>query len=503
LYVAETVTDVSSPAHPEVAWWPVGAVAAALTALLLATAGSYDYHRDELYFRLLGQHPDWGYVDQPPFTPLLTRLSIDVLGDTVWAIRTPYAFMAGILVILSALIAREVGGGRAAQVLATTGMLAAFPLIAGHMTITDTPDMIVWLLVVLFAMRALLRGTHRSWLWLGLVVGLGLYNKYLVILLLLCLAAGLLVVGPRRVLWSPWVWAGLGIAVVVGLPNLVWQVAAGFPQLSMAHALAVNKGDDARTTMLPLQIIMLGVTVAPIWVAGIVTLLRDRALRPVRALAVAYLVMVPLLLVIAGQPYYTIAMLLILYAVGCVPTVRWFAGRPVRRVLLAAAIVVNVAVSVVLALPVVPVGSLHATPIPAINPTTRDQIGWQTYVRQIAGAYDSLSPADKAVAVLLTGNYGEAGALDRFGRAYGLPKVYSGQNQLYHFGPPPESATVVVVVFEDGRTLLGRTFGSCTAATRLINGVGVDNEEEGATVWICRKPVASWRNLWPSFQHFD
>jgi hypothetical protein len=271
----------------------------------------------------------------------------------------------------------------------------------------------------------------------------------------------------------------------------------------MAHALQVNKGDDARTTMVPLQIIMIGATVTPIWVAGIVTLFRDRALRPVRAFAVAYLVMVPVLLIVAGQPYYTMGLLMALYAVGCVPTVRWFAGRPVRRILVAAAVVVNMAGSIVIALPVIPVGSLGATPIPAINQTARDQIGWRTYVRQVAGVYDSLPPADKAVAVLLTGNYGEAGALDRYGPAYGLPKVYSGQNQLYHLGPPPESATVVVVVFEDGRTLLGRSFGSCTASARLINGVGVDNEEEGATVWICRQPVASWGNLWPSFQHFD
>jgi len=124
-------------------------------------------------------------------------------------------------------------------------------------------------------------------------------------------------------------------------------------------------------------------------------------------------------------------------------------------------------------------------------------------VRQIAAAYDRLSPADKAVAVLLTGNYGEAGALDRYGPAYHLPRVYSGQNELYHLGPPPESATVVVAVFEDDRSLLDRSFGSCTAAGTLTNGVGVNNEEEGAAVLICRKPLSSWKNLWPSFHRFS
>jgi hypothetical protein len=486
--------------RPPVAWLPVGVIAAGTTTVLLATAGGYDYHRDELYFRLLGQHPAWGYVDQPPFTPLLTRLSIAIFGDTVWAIRIPGALMIGVVAILAALVAREVGAGRLGQSLAALGALTGFPLIAGHITLTATPDLIVWLVVILLAMRALLRDRPRLWLGVGLTVGLGLYNKHLVVLLLLMLAAGLLLVGPRKVLLSPWVYAGMGIALVVGLPNLVYQVVNDFPQLDMAAALARDKGEDARITMLPLQLVMLGVPYVPIWIAGLVTLLRDRRLRPIRALAVTYPLMIVLLLVIAGQPYYTLGLLLAIYAIGCAPVERWLTGMS-RRVLVGAAVVANIAISAIIALPIVPAADLGDTVIPEINQGTRDQIGWQTYVRQVADVYAALPPEDQARAVIVTGNYGEAGAIERYGRASKLPKVYSGQNELYHYGPPPEDKTVAVLVLQEADP--GPRFNSCTREARLDNGLGVDNEEQVADVWVCRGPSPSWSQLWPRFQHFS
>jgi hypothetical protein len=495
---------LSAPERPPLAWLPVGAVAAGITTVLLVSAGGYDYHRDELYFRVLGMHPAWGYVDQPPFTPLLARLCIELFGDTVWAIRIPEAIIIGIAAILAAFIAREVGGGWGAQTLAALGLAAAFPLIAGHTILTATPDLIAWLLVILFAMRALLRERPKYWLGVGLTSGLALYNKHLVILLLLTLGVALLLVGPRRVLASPWVWAGMAIAAVVGSPNLVYQITHDFPQLKMAEALAENKGDDARITMLPLQVIMLGVPCVPIWIAGIVTLLRDRRLRPIRALAVAYPLMILLLLVIAGQPYYSIGLLLALFAIGCAPTTRWLDGHRGRQALVGAGVVVNVATSVVIALPVVPLTSLGDTVIPEINQVARDQIGWPTYVRQIADVYTALPAEDRARAVIVTGNYGEHGAVDRFGGEYGLPKVYSGQNELYHLGPPPDSATVVVFVLQEPNLArLGQSFNNCTVEGRLHNDVGVDNEEEVAEIVVCRGPRDSWAVLWPRFQHYD
>jgi hypothetical protein len=210
-----------------------------------------------------------------------------------------------------------------------------------------------------------------------------------------------------------------------------------------------------------------------------------------------------LLLVIAGQPYYTLGLLLALYAAGCVPTARWLAGRSGRRALIVAALAVNIVMSAVIALPILPVSALARTPIPAMNQTARDQIGWPAYVRQVADAYRALPADERAVAVIITGNYGEAGALGRYGGRYGLPRAYSGQNQLYYLGRPPESATTVILVGYDDASRVVARFASCTSVGRLDNGVGIDNEEQGRRIYACHDPRESWRELWPRFQHYD
>ncbi|WP_255657648.1 glycosyltransferase family 39 protein [Actinoplanes sp. L3-i22] len=494
--MTETLTLNTGIGRRPMAWLPVSLIASTATLLMLASAGRYDYHRDELYFRMLGNHPAWGYVDQPPLTPLLDRLAIEVLGDTVWAMRVPYALMLGLAALLAAAIAREVGGGAGAQSLAASVVFGTFALSAAHVGSTAATDLLVWLGVILFVVRALLYEQPRAWLWAGLVTGLGLYNKHLVFLLLLCLGGALLITGPRRVLRSPWLWAGAGIALVVGLPNLIYQVANDFPQLEMARVLAEDKGDESRILLLPFQLLLLGLP--PVWIAGIVTLLRDPGLRPVRALAVAYPLMLILIFVIAGQPYYPLGLLTALFAIGAVPTVRWLDGRRPRLIWLIAGVVVFGAAGIVTSLPVIPESRLADTTVAETNQTIADQIGWQEYVAQVAAVYRALPAEDQARAVLFTSNYGEAGALDRYGRPLGLPAVYSGHNELYNLGPPPDDKTVVIAVIqarpgpEDG----------CVEQGALRNSAGVANEEsEEAHIYVCR-PTVPWHTAWPSLQHY-
>jgi hypothetical protein len=483
-----------------VAWLPVALMGALVVALLVATIDRYGYHRDELYFRVLAGHPAWGYVDQPPLTPMLARLSIAVFGDHLWSLRIPSILCAVAMLLLVVLLAREFGGGTGAQVLAAAGACCTLVLVAGHLLSTATIDLVLWLLVILFAVRVLLRGQPRWWLAVGAGAGLASYNKHLVVLLLIGLLAGLLIAGPRAELRSPWLWAGAGIALVLALPNLAYQVTHDWPQAKMAAAVSRNKGSEDRVTLLPFQLILLGLPLVPIWIAGWVGLFRAPAWRAVRALAWAYPVVLLLVLLTGGQPYYPLGLLLALYAAGCVSAARWSAGRPGRRALLAAGLTFNVATSVLGALPVLPVRSLPEG-VAELNGTHGDSIGWPAYVRQVAGAYRSLPAADQAVAVIVTGNYGEAGAIDRYGPGYGLPAVYSGHNELYRFGPPPDTATVVLVVGFGPE--ITRLFAGCAEAARLDNGVGVDNEEQGNPVLTCRQPRQPWHNLWPQLQHYD
>ncbi|WP_243639318.1 glycosyltransferase family 39 protein [Micromonospora sp. MW-13] len=493
------------PAVPAFAAAPVALVASVVAGLLAVTADGYGYHRDELYFRFLGFHPGWGYVDQPPGTPLLARAAVEVFGDSVWGLRVPAVLAAVAVAVLLALVAREAGAGRFGQSVAACGAAGTFVLLLGHVLLTASVDMVIWLAVLLFALRALLRAEPRWWLAAGVAVGVGLWFKLLIVLLLAVLVAAVLVAGPRSALRSPWLWAGALAALLIGLPNLVYQVANGFPQLAMADALRANKGAEARVLLAPFQFVVVGLPLVPVVVAGLVALLRRPALRPVRALALGYGLLLVVLFALAAQPYYTVGLVLALYAIGARVVEGWATGAA-RRAVLAAALALNTIGAVAFALPVFPLSVQERIGVAEVNQGTRDQIGWPAYTRQVADVYAALPPPDAARAVIVTGNYGEHGAIHRYGPALGLPvdRLYSGQNELHRIAAPGEGGTVVVLVGlgEDG-SVMRTWFASCETVARLDHGLDIANEEQGRPITVCRQPRQPWSVLWQRFQHYD
>jgi hypothetical protein len=338
----------------------------------------------------------------------------------------------------------------------------------------------------------------------GLVAGIGLQNKTLVALFLVGVAVGIVAVGPRSVVRSPWVWAAAAIMLVLWAPNLVWQAANGWPQLALSAAIAAGSSGTSEPwyVFVPFQLVLVSPLLVPVWVAGLWRLARDPLLRPYRAFAVAYPLLVVVFTVTGGKPYYVAGLYPLLLAAGAQPAVRWArtGGARLRRALLGLALVLSAAVNAVLMLPLVPVQDLAATPIVDINYDAGETVGWPAFARTVAAVHAGLPDAERAASVVLTRNYGEAGAVDHFGPALGLPPAYSGHNSYADWGPPPESATTAVVVGYDGPTL-SRWFGDCTQAARIDNGVGLDNDEQGAPVHVCRERTAPWTRLWPELTH--
>lgn len=471
---------------------PVLSAVAAVAITLGATANRYGYHRDELYFRMLP--PAWGHLDQPPLTPLIARWMASVV-DEPWLLRVPAIVAVCLTVLVVAALARELGGGRLAQGLAAWGTaFGVFTLSFGHVLLTASIDLLLWPLVVLLAVRALRRDEPRWWLLAGLVAGVGLYNKLLIVALLAAIAIGLLVAGPRRALRSPWLWCGVLIAVVVGLPNLIYQLLNGLPQLQMGAALGENNGAEVRVTMWPFLALLLGPPLVPTWVAGLIALVRRPAWRDVRFLAPAFAVLLLFGFVAGAQVYYPYGMLVCLYAVGCVPVADWARTRG-RRVLAGGAIAVNAAVAIVLALPVIPVTVLGQTPIPGLNQLIADQVSWPTYAAQVQQAV-AASGAD----AVITSNYGEAGALDRYGSG-GAP-VVSGHNALADLARPADDVEIVVMVGGQYHRI-EPYFDECKVVAQLDNGLGVDNEEQGEPIAVCHGPVLPWSQLWSVLEHLD
>ena len=470
-------------------------VAAAVQAVVLTVASvGYGFHRDELYFRMLA--PAWGYVDQPPLTPWLARTLTSVVADEPWAMRLPATLASAASVVLLGLIARELGGDRRAVALAAWGgAFAGLPLALGHALLTSTIDLPLTLGVVLTALVAL-RSDPRWWLLAGALAGAATWNRLLVPLLMLGLVLGLAVLGPREPLRTRWPWLGAAVAGVLAAPNLVYQATNGWPQVAMGAALSENNADDVRTTLPLILLVAIGPLLVPVWVAGVVQAWRMPHARWVLVWAV---VVVGFTLASGAQPHYPVATLEVLYAAGCVPVSVWIGRRAGRRALVVGALVLNAVVSAVIALPVLPVSVLGRTPVPDINIVAADQVGWPEHVGRIAEAFRL---ADDPGAVIITSNYGEAGAVDRFGPALGLPAPHSGQNDLGKLAGPPEGTRTVVLVGYQGPSVED-LFASCEVVARLDNDAGVPNEEQDAPVAVCTDPLLPWSQIWPRFAHLD
>jgi hypothetical protein len=468
-------------------------VAAGLLLLvLLATSGEYGYHRDELYFRLLP--PALGYTDQPPLTPLLVH-GISQLVDQVWAIRLPAALAAAGSVVVVAAITAEAGGAVRAQLLAAWGYgFADFTLQLGHVLLTASLDLLVWPLVVLLALRAVLRDDGRWWLVAGLVAGLSLYNKLLIAVLLAALAAGLLATAPLS--WRTWRWplAGFAITIAVGSPNLIYQVLNGFPQLAMGATLSTDNGAALRPWVIPFLSVLLGPTLTPFWIAGLARIVRRPEWRQLRLLAVTFVVSVLLVLVIGSQFYYCYGVLAAVYAVGCIPVAEW-ASTQSRTRTVTAAILVNTAASAIVSLPVVPLPLLGMTPVPAWDKVARDQVGWPRYAAEVSVVPETAG----SDSIVLTSNYGEAGAIERFAPAL-ADRVYSGHNAMHTLAAPPASTNTVVTVGY-GMGWAARYFDRCTVTGRLDSGLDVHSEEQGAPITVCTGRTAPMREIWAAAGH--
>jgi hypothetical protein len=488
---------------PEFAWRPVTGIALALAALLIAFSGRYGYHRDELYFLACGQHLAWGYPDQPPLVPLLARLMWDIAPNSLVVLRLPSAVASFLLILLTGLTARELGGRRAAQALAAAGM-AVSPLTigSGHLLSTTTFDLPAWALAIWLIIRILRTGDDRLWLAVGVATGIGLFASDLIAFLLVSVVISLAITGPRQAFKSVWLYAGGAIAVALWTPYLIWQAAHGWPELAVAHSIATGGSgtSEPRWAILPYQLLLFEY-LTPVWVAGLVRLLRGDALRWCRALGVSFFVAVVIFEVTGGKPYYLAGFFPLLLGAGAQATVAWF-GREHRRLrigLVTAALVLNLTALPVV-LPVIPAADLHDTPIVKLNYDAGETVGWPAFVREIADVYHTLPASQRASAIVLGSNYGEAGAVDHFGPADGLPAAYSGDNGFYDWGPPPASAaTAVAVGFS--RSQLAPYCGSLRLAAHLDNHLGVSDDEQDAPVWICSALRAPWASIWPHLRY--
>ncbi|HEX4159079.1 MAG TPA: glycosyltransferase family 39 protein [Rhizomicrobium sp.] len=478
--------------------------------------GHYGFFRDELYFIVCGDRPAWGYVDQPPIVPLLASWSHAIFGDFLWGFLLLPGLAMSAMVALTAEFARVVGGGRFAQWLA--GLCALFApllLLMGVLFFTDMFQALTWLALVWILVRLEQSGDQRWWLAFGAVAGFSLETKYLIAFFLVALALGLLATPLRKSLLRPWVYLGALLAAVMALPNVWWQAAHGWPFLELGAAGANGKN----LAMSPLayftqQFLQVGPLAMIVALCG----LWAGAVRPrfaaARATAIAWAILFLVFDRIHGKPYYLAAIYPALFAFGAARIEQWLGNAMARGAVLAGVVVLG-ALAAPLTLPILPVDTfiryeqtIGFTPsvgergeTGALPQYYADMFGWREMAEKVAAVYWSLPPAERARAVFYGNNYGEAAAIDVFGRRLGLPPAISGHNNYYLWGPRGHDGSVLIIIGGSTRHYAD-LFRSWHVAGRIDTPHAMPYETL-KPIYVLRDMKVPLAKYWPQVKHYE
>jgi 4-amino-4-deoxy-L-arabinose transferase-like glycosyltransferase len=495
----------------------------------------YDYFRDEFDYMACGNHLAWGYVDQPPLIPFLIRICRAILGNSLRSIRFIPALASSLLVVQTAVLAREFGGRRFALLLsAITAVIAPQYLSNGSLLGTNCLEPNLWMGCAYFAILAIKRDDPRYWLWFGVVSGIGLQEKYSIALFGFGMVVGLMLTPQRRVFLNPWIWLGGLAAFLIFLPNVLWNTHNHWPFIELMH----NIRAEGRDVVLPLpqyffqQTLLVEPLTAPIWITGLIAFFLSARLKPYRALGWCYLVCFTVFFGLHGKNYYLAPVYPMLLAAGAVVIESAIEGKAADgaaseglktgrnwRVWLKPAIVIvllaggaHLAPLVVpilppdgfiaymkylpMKLPVMEHGHERAT----LPQWYSDQFGWEEIVAETAKAYNQLTPAERPGCGIFAQDYGQAGAIDFFGPRYGLPPALSGHQTYYLWGPRGYSGNCLVVL-DDERERLEQLFEHVEYV-----GTSADNPyalERLIPVYICRgAKFGSLEKIWPQVKRW-
>lgn len=495
---------------------PAWALAALTLAIHLYASGGYGYFRDELYFIVCGSRPAWGYVDQPPLVPLIAAAMHSLFPDSLVMLRLLPALAHAATVALAGETARHLGGGRWAQAVAALSVLTGVVYLAqGTILITDAIQPLAWLFCAYALIRVVRDGEERWWLALGAAAGVALLSKYMIAFWLAALGFGLLATPARRSLARPWLYLGAGLAGLIVLPNILWQAAHGWPFLEIGRRAAEVKNVAlSPLAFLHAETLALNIATAPVWLAGLSAFAFWRRFRDLRLFAIAFVAVIAVMIAIHGKPYYPVGAYPVLLAGGAVALETWLSWPAVRGAL-AAAIVAMGLVGAPFALPILPIDRFAAyQDALGVKPESQewsklgrlpqyyaDMFGWPELAAAVGRIYQSLPPEERASAVFLGSNYGEAAAIDVLGTAWNLPPAISGHNSYFLWGPRGHDGSVVIRLGGDRENLL-KAYASVEAADVFENTWAMPGET-GQTIWICRGRKPPLDAAWAGFKNYN
>lgn len=460
--------------------------------------GLYGFHRDELATLDDARHLAWGYVAYPPLTPFLGRIELALFGATPAGFRFLASLAQAIAIVVTAMMAKRLGGGRAAQWIAALAVaIAPISLAASALFQYVAFDFLWWVLIAYFVVRLVESDDPRWWMAIGTVIGLGALTKYTIAFCIAGIVAGVLATDLRRHLRSRWLWIGAAISIAIALPHLLWEASHGFVTLDFVrhvHARDLRIGRTQDFLLDQLRVASNPVTL-PLWIVGLIAVLQSPRFR-----ILAWMALVPfaLFFLAQGRGYYTGPLYPVLFAAGSVIVEQLVEGRG-RVAYAAVALLFVIGCAVVpIAVPLAPASTRFFKVASSINNDLREEIGWPEMAREVDRIRGSLSPEERRHSAALCANYGEAGAIS----LYGSTPVLSGVNSFWAraYGDPPPR-TVIALGFD--RTMLERHFAEVTLAGRIPNPYDLENEEsEQPEIYVCRGLREPWPRFWRRIRSF-
>ena len=501
------VQSTDQGAAPRTNWTGILIVALSAAAVHMATNGRYGFHRDELQFLSDARHLDWGFVSYPPMTPFLEHILLSIFGLSLVGLRLFSVIAQTLVIIVSGLMARELGGGRFSQVTTALAVaLSPLPIFEATEFQYTSYAFLWWVLAAWFTIRLLKTDNPRWWLAIGAALGLGLMTKYAIVFYVAGILVGMAFTPARKYFASKWFWGGVAIALLIFLPNLVWLFRHDFVSyrfLQHIHTRDVGEG-RAEGYIRDQFRVCANLFAAPVWLIGLYSFLRQRRFR-----MVAFMYLVPLLVfwLNKGRFYYVAEAYPMLLAMGAVTSERWLARIPrwsqltIETVFFAGLFFAG--------------GYFFAgwVPLASSGPLRdfamdhssdlREEIGWDELVKTVAGIRDSLPPDQQASLGITVANYGEQGAIEMLGPAYNLPPPISTTNSAWLRGyPTPQPNTLIVLGLTSEQA--NRIFTGCRLAGHNGNAEGVKNEESEyhPDIFVCGPPRMPWAELWPKAINF-
>ena len=403
-------------------------IALGFLILHIAVGGRYGFHRDELATLEDARHLAAGYVAYPLITPFFGRVSLDLFGASVRGFRFFAALAQAVIVLVGGLMARELGGKRFAQIVAAVAVaISPVSLASGALMQYVAFDYLFWVLTAYFVIKLLRSENPILWVPIGAAIGLGMMTKYTMAFFVASLVVGLLLTDARRYLASKWLWIGVTISLLVFLPNLIWQSHHHFISLDFLHHIHARDIRIGRTNHFLVEQIGIpaNILTIPLWIAGLFFYFRSPVGKRFRMVGWMFVVTLLIFVVAKGRSYYMAPAYPMLLAAGAVLEERWLASLSelqarVIRVATAAALIVGGIIAGSMTLPLAPVNSKWWQVASKIDSDFREEIGWPELVAEVAQVYNSIPPVERASTGILAANYGEAGAINLYGPAYGL-----------------------------------------------------------------------------------